>query len=132
MDYLLFGSLIYCVLGIAHMALTLFTKAFEPRSESVLDAMKNTHPRITMATSIWAGSEGFHLSHSLGMFAVGFFGLYIGYADLNLNNELFVLQSFLVLTSLCYLVLSITYWFILPTIGFAAATILFIVWGITG
>ena len=130
MDFLFFGSLILSVLGIAHAGLALLSRAFEPRNKTLLKLMKTESPIITNSTTIWSGSIGFHLSHSLGLFATGFIGAYLGLSDFNIVHESAVLKIFFVSISISYLALSIKYWFILPTIGFMVTTLFYILWSV--
>ena len=117
------SSCIYILLGIGHTILTLFTNSFEPRDAELLALNKQTAPNITTQTSLWLGGVGFHLSHSLGfvIFGVLYLTLSIENPELITSSSTFNLG--LIIIPLVYLLLSIRYWFIVPTIGIAISAL---------
>jgi len=114
------------ILGLVHAFLTLFTKAMHPTNPEVLALNKSSHSHITKQTTLWASGIGFHLSHSIGMFIFGlfYFAFANGNPELILSSVIF--STAIVFVPLSYLLLSIKYWFILPTIGIGLACVCFI------
>ena len=121
------GCAIYILLGLVHAYLTLCTNAMEPENPELLALNKASHSRITRQTTLWAGGVGFHLSHSLGM---AIFGVII-FAVLGAQPALLISSSVLAFTLLCvpvlYLLMSLKYWFIVPTVGLGIACGVFVV-----
>jgi len=115
------SSCIYILLGIGHTILTLFTNSFEPRDAELLALNKQTAPNITTQTSLWLGGVGFHLSHSLGFLIFGVLYLTLSIENPDLIRSSAIFSAALLVTPLVYLLLSIRYWFIIPTIGLATS-----------
>ncbi len=63
-------------LGLAHIYLTFFTRAFAARDAALEEKLKSVSPRISGQTTMWRAGVGFHVSHALGVI---FFGLVYGY-----------------------------------------------------
>jgi hypothetical protein len=123
---LILGCLIFILLGSIHWRSALYTNKFEPEDSSVLEQMKNNYSKITNQSSIWTSVTGFHLSHSLGLIIFG--ALYIALAIDN-PGYLFssiVLQGFLVVVPIIYILLAHKYWFSLPRNGFIVGFLLII------
>jgi len=119
----IFSSCIYILLGTGHMALTLFTRSFEPKDAELLVVNKQAVTHITDQTTFWSGVVGFHLSHSTGllMFGILYLTLTIEYPELITSSSIF--SSALIIIPLTYLLFSIRYWFIVPTIGFGISVL---------
>src|SRR5258708_13283459 len=66
-------------LGLAHIYLTFFTRAFAARDAALEEKIKSVSPRISGQTTMWRAGVGFHASHALGLI---FFGLVYGYLAL--------------------------------------------------
>lgn len=117
----LIGSGLVFFLGLAHLFLTYFSRAFYPRDRRIEEAMKTDHPVITRQTTLWRGQIGFHASHSLGAMI---FGLVYGYLALR-HSDLLLQSRFLMsvgtISLLMYLVLAKLYWFIVPLVGIGVA-----------
>lgn len=128
MTFLLIGSAIYIALGLGHGILILVSNVFEPLDRDLLTAMKTSSPRITKSTSLWHGGVGFHLSHSLGLIVTGFLAAYVGIEFISNYTSLTIFHYLISGISVLYLILSIRYWFILPSIGFAISTVCFVGW----
>ena len=126
--FLVFGSAILIILGVVHAVLVLATNVFEPKDHDLLSVMKGSSPQITKSTNLWRAGVGFHLSHSLGLVVTGFLAWYIGSGLLKDSESLTIFHVFVVCVTFTYLLLSIRYWFILPTIGFAISTLCFLGW----
>lgn len=116
------SAAILFALGLGHLLLTYFSRAFSPRDPALEAQLKSVSPRLTRQTTMWRGQVGFHASHSLGAML---FGAVYGYLALAQGDFLFQ-SRFLValgaLVLLSYLLLARLYWFILPLAGIALAT----------
>lgn len=113
-------------LGTAHLALTFFSKRFEPRDAQLGQRLRTISPVISPDTTMWRMATGFHVSHSMGPIL---FGLIYGY--LAFSHPDFLLQStFLLvlggLTLLTYLVTAKVYWFKVPLRGIVLALLLYL------
>jgi hypothetical protein len=108
-------------LGLAHIYLTFFTRAFAARDAALEEKLKSVSPRISGQTTMWRAGIGFHASHALGVI---FFGLVYGYLALAERN-LLIRSPFLVvlgaLVLLGYVLLAKLYWFDRPLVGVALA-----------
>jgi hypothetical protein len=107
-------------LGLAHLYLTFFTRAFAARNATLEEKLKSVSPRISGQTTMWRAGVGFHASHALGVI---FFGLVYGYLALAELNFL-IRSPFLVVLGvllLGYVVLAKLYWFDRPLVGVALA-----------
>lgn len=123
---ILTSAFICLCLGTAHIYLTLFTSAFDPRDEAVKHLLNNTNPRLTNETTFANAAIGFHISHSLGIII---FALIFGYLAAIKSTLLFdsnFLLSLGLISLIAYLLLAIKYWFSKPLIGIAAALIAYI------
>ncbi|MFT6045030.1 MAG: hypothetical protein ACI9WC_000729 [Arenicella sp.] len=123
---LILGCLIFILLGGIHWRTALYTSKFEPEDSAMLEQMKKNYSKITNQSSIWTSVTGFHLSHSLGLIIFG--ALYIALAIDN-PSYLFssiVLQGFLVVVPIIYILLAQKYWFSLPRNGFIIGFLLII------
>ncbi len=108
-------------LGLAHIYLTFFTRAFSARDAALEEKLKSVSPRISGQTTMWRAGVGFHVSHALGVI---FFGLVYGYLALA-ERDFLIRAPFLVvlgaLVLLGYVVLAKLYWFYRPLVGVALA-----------
>ena len=109
------------LLGLGHLLLAYFSRAFSPRDALLETRLKEVAPFITSQTTMWRAQVGFHASHSLGAIVFGLIYGYLAWAHFD-----FLMQSpfLLVLGALvlfCYWVLAKLYWFILPLAGVALA-----------
>lgn len=66
-------------LGLLHLYLTLFTRAFAARDAALEEMLKSVSPRISDQMTMGRAWVGFHATHSLGII---FFGLVYGYLAL--------------------------------------------------
>lgn len=66
-------------LGVAHIYLTFFARAFAARDAALEEKLKSVSPRISDQMTMGRAWVGFHVSHSLGVI---FFGLVYGYLAL--------------------------------------------------
>jgi hypothetical protein len=58
-------------LGLAHIYLTFFTRAFAARDAALEEKLKSVSPRISDQTTMWRAGVGFHASHALGVLFFG-------------------------------------------------------------
>jgi hypothetical protein len=108
-------------LGLLHVYLTFFTRAFAPRDAALEEMLKSASPRISGQTTMGRAWVGFHATHALGII---FFGLVYGYLAL-VERDFLIRSPFLVvlgaLVLLCYVVLAKLYFFHRPLVGVALA-----------
>jgi hypothetical protein len=119
------GSLIFLVQGTAHLRITFTGHKLNPKDDATIDAMKNTHPRITHETTTWKAWIGFNASHSAG-------AIFFGAINMTLASQYFwVIQEsvFIIFLNsvfvLFFLFLAKVYWFKIPLIGVLLATLCF-------
>jgi hypothetical protein len=124
------GGLIFAVLGLIHAFYTL-ADIFRPRrlvpeDRFLIDAMRTCSLRLTRGgTTMWKAWVGFNFSHSLG--AVIFGGLCVLLGALRLLPDAPGLTLLIpVLIGGLYLLLSLRYWFRIPSCFIAVATACFI------
>ncbi len=127
------GGGIFVVLGLLHATYTFLDigrpRRLVPRDPSVARAMAESQLRIARGgTTMWRAWVGFNFSHSLGVAAFG--GLCIGVSvalgTMTVPGWILLL---LVLIAFVYLILSVLYWFRIPTAGVAvAAACLLVAW----
>lgn len=67
----IFGSSIFLLLGTAHLRITFLGRKLHPANASVIEELKNTHPRLTSDTTMWKTWIGFNASHSAGAIFFG-------------------------------------------------------------
>ncbi len=118
---LIAGCSIFVVLGTWHAVLVLFTTVFEPTEKTLLETLKNSQTKITKTGNMWSGSQGFHLSHSLGLVVYG--GLFIALASENyayLKSSTVLSIALFSIASL-YIFLASKYWFSVPRNAFIIA-----------
>lgn len=120
------GSVIFILLGCAHLAFTFFTDSFNARDPAVITAMKSTSPVLTGRTSMWQAWIGFNASHSLGAMLFGSFYLLLAtrHPELLREDPLFMLVALLTCGFLVFL--SLRYWFRDPIIGIVLASTCFV------
>ncbi len=108
-------------LGLVHIYLTFFTRAFAPRDAALEEKLQSVSPRISAQMTMARAWVGFHASHALGII---FFGLIYGYLALAARDFL-IRSPFLVmlgaLVLLGYVVLAKLYFFHRPLVGVALA-----------
>lgn len=108
-------------LGLLHLYLTFFTRAFAARDAALEEMLKSVSPRISDQMTMGRGWVGFHATHSLGII---FFGLVYGYLALA-AREFLMRSPFLVvlgaLVLFAYVVVAKLYFFHRPLVGVALA-----------
>lgn len=119
------GSLIFLLLGTAHLRITFSGTKLHPKNDATIEEMKNTHPRLTKDTTMWKTWIGFNASHSAG-------AIFFGALNIALASQYFwVIQEsvFIVFLNsifvLFFLFLARVYWFKIPLMGVLLATLCF-------
>jgi len=126
-----FGGGIFLLLGILH-ALYTFLDIREPRrlvpqEPSVALAMAESSLRLARGgTNMWRAWVGFNFSHSLGAILFGMLCIGAGLVLGTLVLPAWILFV-LVLIALLYVGLSVLYWFRIPTMGIALATVCLVI-----
>jgi hypothetical protein len=123
------GGSIFVVLGAVHALLTVVDvfrpTAFTPVDDAVRLAMRSTGVRFARGrANVWDAWLGFNISHSVGMFLVGAAAVWLG-VNLERVGVSRGALALLAAVGLVYLVLSVRFWFRVPTAGFAVATACF-------
>lgn len=118
---LLVAGGIFVVLGFLHALYTLADerrpRRIVPDDPAVRDAMGATGVRLARGgTTMWRAWIGFNLSHALGAVLFGALVMLLGVSWTDPAPPRFVLLLPLGVT-LLYLVLSVRYWFRIPTAG---------------
>jgi hypothetical protein len=123
---ILIGASVIGVLGTLHLVYTFVGPKLRPRDAQVVAAMQSTSMVITRQTTLWKAWIGFNASHSLG--AILFAAIYILLAarHMELLARAPELMAVGLATLLAYLWLAHQYWFRVPFIGIAIATVCFL------
>ncbi len=116
------GSSVYIILAGLHLFYTFFTDKFLAKDKATVEAMKQTHPRLTNRTTMWKAWIGFNGSHSSGGIFLGAVNLLLAWFYFPFLSGATPLIILTVITSLFYLFLAIKYWFKVPLTGIAIAT----------
>jgi hypothetical protein len=115
------GCGIFVLLGVAHLAYTLWTGKLDPRDPQLIEAMKQGRPVITRQTTMWKAWVGFNLSHSLGAILFGLLFIDLAIESYGTVKASFVLNAMLLGVPAIYLTLAIKYWFKSPRNGILVA-----------
>lgn len=120
------GASILGLMGAIHFVYTLYSDKFEAFDSKVTEAMKLTSPVISRDTSVWQAWIGFNLSHSLGalLLAAFYIPLSLFHFELIETSRWFSMLPLLIAMS--YLSLAVKYWFKVPALGIAMATLCFL------
>jgi hypothetical protein len=121
------GGGIFVLLGSLHALYTFLDirrpRRLVPQEPSVARAMAETHVRLARGgTTMWRAWVGFNFSHSLGAVLFGMLCMGTGLA-LGIWMPPAWMLLVLVIVAGIYLGLSILYWFRIPTVGIAFASI---------
>lgn len=127
----IFGGSVFGILGLVH-ALYTFTDISRPRhlvpdNPALIEAMRASGLRLTRGdTTMWRAWVGFNFSHSLGvvMFGLGCVGIGLSLGSPALPKAVLFVP---VAIGAIYFWLAIRYWFRIPAIGIAVATLCFII-----
>lgn len=120
------GGSIFAVLGSLHALYTFLDlsvpRRIVPDDPAVIAAMARSNLRIARGgTSVWKAWVGFNFSHSLGLVLFGALCIAIGsrLSELALPSAALLALPVIGAT---YVILSVHYWFRIPTAGAAVAT----------
>jgi hypothetical protein len=123
------GGSIFALLGLLHALYTLadsrHPRRLAPDDPNVLLAMSASTVRLSRgATTMWRAWLGFNFSHSLGalMFGAACVGIGLHLTLLGLPRPALLLPAVI---GGIYLWLAVRYWFRIPAIGIALATLCF-------
>lgn len=117
---------IFALLGAVHAVYTLADerrpRRIVPEDPAVREAMAGTGIRLAPGTTtVWRAWIGFNLSHSLGAVLFGALVMLLGFGWTEPAPPRFILLLPLAV-ALLYLVLSVRYWFRVPTAGIVIAS----------
>ena len=130
---LIIGGLIFIAMGLGHGLLSIADVSrptqFTPADDEVRLAMKATNVRFLNArASVWDAWLGFNISHGLGMLLFGLATAGLGLSLDRFNPPGSVLLVPVVI-ALAYLLLSLRFWFYVPSVSAAiAAACFFLAW----
>ena len=116
---------IVLVLGALHLLYTFHGSKLLPRDAELQARMQAVSPVITRQTTMWKTWIGFNASHSCGLIL---FGAVYGYLALAQSEVLFHSPFLLALglaALLAWVVLARAYFFRIPLVGVALATLLY-------
>jgi hypothetical protein len=121
------GGSIFVLLGFLHALYTFLDIArprrLVPQDAAVAAAMVKSAVRLSRGgTSMWRAWVGFNFSHSLGAILFGALCIATGAVLAATVIPAWILLSFVAI-ALIYLVLSVLYWFRIPTAGIALGTV---------
>jgi hypothetical protein len=115
------SGLLMGLLGVMHVALTLFTNKLEPTDRDLADRLNSAAVPISPAARYGRAVIGFNLSHSVG--AILFAAIYVPLAwhEPRLLQRSVYLQSVGAVTLGVFILLARRYWFSAPLRGIALA-----------
>ena len=117
------GTLPFILLGAIHIIYTLIDirtpGKLVPFDDNVRILMLKSTLKLTRQTTMWRAWLGFNLSHGIGVLFFGSIYFLIAVLDFGVLARLTPLLYLAALVSLCYLILSVKYWFHIPAIGSA-------------
>jgi hypothetical protein len=127
---IIIAALPFLLFGVGHGTLTLrdlrHPKAFTPPDATLRQAMQQSSIRFRRDINLWRAWLGFNLTHSLGLGVFGATFLYVGILAPSVFASSLLVQSFAVVVSAAYLVVSIKYFFLHPVIGSAIGLVCFL------
>ena len=125
------GTLPFILLGAIHILYsvrdTWSPKKLTPYDDSVRVSMQRSTLALTRQTTMWRAWLGFNISHGIGVLFFGLIYLTLAISDFALITRITLLQYFALTVSVSYLVLSVKFWFHIPTIGSGIGTACFLV-----
>jgi hypothetical protein len=123
------GGAIISLLGALHGLYTWrdaqHPKMLAPRDPALVEAMRAARLGLTAETNLWRAWIGFNFSHSLGaaVFGGGLVIIALAYPAALAEPSLRIGAP---LVAALYLLMSVKYWFSIPTTGIAVALVLMI------
>ena len=115
------GTLPFILLGAIHIIYTLIDiktpRKLVPFDDKVRILMQKSTPKLTRQTTMWRAWVGFNISHGIGVLFFGLIYFVIAVLDSSILVRITPLLYLATVVALCYLILSIKYWFHIPAIG---------------
>ena len=125
------GTVPFILLGAIHILYsvrdTWSPKKLSPYDDSVRVSMQRSTLALTRQTTMWRAWLGFNISHGIGVLFFGLIYLTLAISDFALITRITLLQYFALTVSVSYLVLSVKFWFHIPTIGSGIGAACFLV-----
>jgi len=125
------GTVPFILLGAIHILYSVrdawSPKKLTPYDDSVRVSMQRSTLALTRQTTMWRAWLGFNISHGIGVLFFGLIYLTLAISDFALITRITLLQYFALTVSVSYLVLSVKFWFHIPTIGSGIGTACFLV-----
>jgi hypothetical protein len=124
------GTVPFILLGAIHILYSVrdvwSPKKLTPYDDSVRVSMQQSTLVLTRQTTMWRAWLGFNISHGIGVL---FFGLIytLALSDFTLITKVTLLPYLAFAVSISYFVLSVRYWFHIPTIGSGIGAACFLV-----
>jgi hypothetical protein len=125
------GTVPFILLGAIHILYsvrdTWSPKKLTPYDDSVRVSMQRSTLALTRQTTMWRAWLGFNISHGIGVLFFGLIYLTLAISDFALITRITLLQYLALTVSVSYLVLSVKFWFHIPTIGSGIGAACFLV-----
>lgn len=125
------GTVPFILLGAMHILYSVrdawSPKKLTPYDDSVRVAMQQSTLALTRQTTMWRAWLGFNISHGIGVLFFGLVYLTLAINDFALISKITLLPFFALAVSAGYLVLSVKYWFHIPTVGSGIGVACFLV-----
>ena len=125
------GTVPFILLGAIHILYSVrdawSPKKLTPYDDSVRVSMQRSTLALTRQTTMWRAWLGFNISHGIGVLFFGLIYLTLAISDFALITRITLLQYFALTVSVSYLVLSVKFWFHIPTIGSGIGAACFLV-----
>lgn len=125
------GTVPFILLGAIHIIYsvrdTWSPKKLTPYDDSVRVSMQKSTLALTRQTTMWRAWLGFNISHGIGVLFFGLIYLTLALSDFTLITKVTLLPYLAFAVSFSYFVLSVKYWFHIPTIGSGIGAACFLV-----
>ena len=125
------GTLPFILLGAIHILYSVqdawSPKKLTPYDDSVRVSMQKSTLALTRQTTMWRAWLGFNISHGIGVLFFGLIYLTLALSDFTLITKVTLLPYLAFAVSISYFVLSLRYWFHIPTIGSGIGAACFLV-----
>jgi hypothetical protein len=120
-SFFIAGTLPFILLGAMHIIYTLIDirlpSRFAPYKDEVRLSMLSSTLMVTRQTNMWRAWVGLNISHGLGTLFFGLTYFCIAEFDIELLTRVPPMLYLAPCMALCYVILSIKYWFNVPAIG---------------
>jgi len=125
------GTVPFILLGAIHILYSArdawSPKKLTPYDDSVRVSMQKSTLALTRQTTMWRAWLGFNISHGIGVLFFGLIYLTLALSDFTLITKVTLLPYLAFAVSISYFVLSVRYWFHIPTIGSGIGAACFLV-----